>query len=163
MKSMFQNLKFNTPEELVKHFQELFVKNGSESTFEPLTPLINTEVVLSHKFDLSDKKSKEFVSNLIEDMIFGTNFDDSIDKNIFPLLVKYKYFGSVGVRLLLRKCYYESTVYKDHIEFDDDVYNMIMSSYENEKLIISCIKVFKDTGYEMYVEVSEISKDNQDE
>ena len=163
MKSMFQNLKFNTPEELVKHFQELFIKNGSEPTFEPLTPLINTEVVLSYKFDLSDKKSKDFVSTLIEDMIFGTDFDDSIDKNLLPLLEKYKYFGSVGVRLLLRKNPYESTTYADHVEFDDDVYNMIISSDENEKLIISCIKVFKDTGCEMYVEISEITKDNQDE
>ena len=164
MQSLFTNLNFKSEKELIQHFHKLFEANKAiidiqdVTTIEHfLTSLVDTEVGLSCYFDMLDEKSNKFVSKMVKDVIYTTDFDDSIDQKLIPLVNKYDYSkyskDIVNVRLLVRKCDKKTTSYEDHLEYDDTLYSLMVNG-EDEKLIISCISTFKDTGYEVYLEIS---------
>ena len=159
MQSLFTNLNFKSEKELIQHFHKLFEENKAiidiqdVTTIEHfLTSLVDTEVGLSCYFDMLDEKSNKFVSKMVKDVIYTTDFDDSIDQKLIPLVNKYDYSkyskDIVNVRLLVRKCDKKMTSYENHLEYDDTLYSLMVNG-EDERLIISCISTFKDTGYEI--------------
>ena len=172
MNSMFQNLdNFKTVQEVVNHLQALFIKNKGDVQVQEvtniqnfLTSFVDTEVALSCNFDLSNEVSCKFISQMLDEMIYGTDFENSIDSELVPMVNKYEYFGGVNVRILVRKFNDSIFELEDHIEFDCDLYAKIKNG-EDEKLIILVLQHLQEdtAGYEMYLEVSEISKDNKDE
>ena len=157
MTSLFKNLNFKSEKELVQHFQSIFEENNANIDIQDvttieyfLTSLLDTEVTLSCYFDMLDEKSDKFVSKLVKDVIYDTEFDDSIDEKLIPLVNSYDYTQDiVNVRLLVRKCDKKMTSY------DKQLFDLIKNG-EDEKTIISCISVFEDTGYEVYIEITSL-------
>lgn len=163
MTSLFKNLNFKSEKELVQHFQSIFEENNANIDIQDvttieyfLTSLVDTEVALSCYFDMLDEKSDKFVSKLVKDVIYDTEFDDSIDEKLIPLVNSYDYTQDiVNVRLLVRKCDKKMTSYEEHQEYDKQIFDLIKNG-DDEKTIISCFSVFKDTGYEVYIEITSL-------
>ena len=163
MNSMFQNLNnFKTVQEVVNHLQALFIKNKGDVQVQEvtnvenfLTSFVDTEVALSCNFDLSNEVSCKFITQMLDDMIYGTDFVNSIDSELVPMVNKYIYFGGVNVRILVRKFNDSIFALEDHLRFDCDLYAKIKNG-EDEKLIIFVLQhLQEENGYEIYLQISE--------
>ena len=154
MTSLFKNLNFKSEKELIQHFQSIFEENNANIDIQDvttieyfLTSLLDTEVTLSCYFDMLDEKSDKFVTKLVKDVIYDTEFDEKL----IPLVNSYDYTQDiVNVRLLVRKCD------KKMSSYDKQLFDLIKNG-EDEKTIISCISVLEDTGYEVYIEITSLT------